>query len=242
MNIVTFDKVSFAYAAWPVLEEVSFDIAEREFFAIIGPNGGGKTTILKLMLGLLKPRQGTITVLGAAPGKSVGRIGYVPQSARMELDFPITVEETVMLGRLGPRSLTPFFSEKDRIAARAAMTAVDILPLKGRLFDELSGGQKQRVLIARALVSGPELLLLDEPVSSVDSAVEQDIYALLKELNKKMAIVMVSHDLGFVSSYVRRIACVNRQVSVSDAAEVTQCGIDEKYHSHMHRVDHHCGL
>lgn len=242
MNIVSFDKVSFAYAAWPVLEEVSFDIQEREFFAIIGPNGGGKTTILKLMLGLLKPRQGRVMVLGAASGKHAGRIGYVPQSARMELDFPITVAETVMLGRLGPRSFTPFFSEKDRAAAREAMAAVDILPLKDRLFDELSGGQKQRTLIARSLVSEPALLLLDEPVSSVDSAVEHDIYALLKELNKKMAIVMVSHDLGFVSSYVRRIACVNRRLTVEEASAVTQGTIDDKYHSHMHMVGHHCGL
>lgn len=242
MSVVVFDKVSFAYEAWPVLEEVSFAIDEREFFAIIGPNGGGKTTILKLILGLLRPRQGTVTVLGASAGKQAGRIGYVPQSARMEKDFPITVAETVMLGRLGPRSFTPFFSERDRAAACEAMAAVDILPLKDRLFDELSGGQKQRTLIARSLVSEPALLLLDEPVSSVDSAVERDIYALLQELNKKMAIVIVSHDLGFVSSYVRRVACVNRHLVVEEASAMTQGTIDGQYHSHMHMVGHHCGL
>ncbi len=242
MSVVSFSNVSFAYESWPVLEAVTFSVEAHEFFAIIGPNGGGKTTILRLISGLIRPQSGTVTVLGAPAGKQTRRIGYVPQTAVVERDFPITVEAVVLLGRLYRFSFTPFFSPADEKAAAKAMDSVGIYDLRHRRFEELSGGQKQRVLIARALVSEPELLLLDEPVSSVDSEVEQDIYALLKELNKKITIIMVSHDLGFVSSYVSRVACVNRFLTIEQPTAMTQKSIDEKYHSHMHMVGHHCGL
>jgi zinc transport system ATP-binding protein len=242
MSIVSFDGVFFSYERWPVLEDVSFTVADRDFLAVIGPNGGGKTTILRLMLGLIRPARGAISVFGAPAGKESTRIGYVPQSSTAEKGFPLTVEEVVLQGTLTARSLFPFYDAAQRAAARRAMTAVDILPLAGRLFDELSGGQKQRTLIARAIVAEPQLLLLDEPVSSVDSTVERDVYALFKELNERMAIVMVSHDLGFVSSYVERVACVNRRLVIKEVSEMTQDIIDEKYRGHMHMVGHTCGL
>lgn len=210
--VLKFEHVSFAYSDEPVLEDVSFSIARGDFLGIVGPNGGGKTTLLKLALGLLPPDRGTITVLGQNPLHSRTRIGYVPQFTKVDLDFPISVMDVVLMGRLTAQRLFGRYSPADKAVALAAMEAVEIAELKDRPIGQLSGGQRQRVFIARALASEPEVLFLDEPTASVDSRVEKDLYELLKELNKKLTIVLVTHDLGVISAYVNKVACVNRRL------------------------------
>jgi zinc transport system ATP-binding protein len=242
-KIVSLEQVDFVYDHRPVLEGINLEVEEGDFLAVVGPNGGGKTTLLRLILGYLSPVSGSIRVLEQAPRNVRSQIGYVPQHGEFARDFPVTVKDVVLMGRIKPGSLFPGYNEADLDAAAQAMEAVSILELADRRFGALSGGQKQRTLIARALSSNPLLLLLDEPTASVDSRVEKDIYELLRALNKRMTIIMVSHDLGFVSSYVNKVACVNRRLVVHPAHEISsQDIIDEAYDSAMHSLRHECRL
>ncbi len=242
MSAVLFENVTFAYEAHPVVEEINFRVEKRDFFALIGPNGGGKTTILKLMLGLIKPQKGTIKIFDSTPHKTSAIIGYVPQFSNFDKDFPISVKEVVLHGLIKKASFFPFFSKKEELSAEKAMRQVDIFNLRNEKFGSLSGGQKQRALIARALVSNPELLLLDEPVASVDSHVEQDIYSLFKELNKQITIIMVSHDIGFVSNYVNKTACINKKLFFEENGIASASQIMEKYNGATRIINHHCEL
>jgi zinc transport system ATP-binding protein len=210
LPIIEFERVSFSYPSTPVLKEVSFQVYPGEFIGMIGPNGGGKTTLLKLILGFLKPSRGTIKVLGEIAGSSLSssRLAYVPQSVRFDRDFPISVEEVVLSGLISRLPWYGRFHTADRNAARESLEKIGLSHLASAPFGTLSGGQAQRVLIARALVSEPELLLLDEPTASVDSRAEADIYALLNQLKGQMTILMVTHDLGAAIEQVERILCV----------------------------------
>lgn len=242
-KIVSLDQVYFAYDQRPVLKEINLEVEEGDFLAVIGPNGGGKTTLLRLILGCLAPVSGSVRVLGQDPRNIRSRIGYVPQHSEFARDFPVTVEDVVLMGRIKPGSLFPRRRAADLEAAAQAMQAVGILELAKRRFGTLSGGQKQRALIARALSSNPLLLLLDEPTASVDSRVEKDIYDLLRDLNKRMTIIMVSHDLGFVSSYVNKVACVNKRLKIHPAHQITSEDIiNEAYDGAMHSLRHECRL
>jgi len=207
---IEFDAVGLSFADLPVLQEVTLCVAPGEFLALIGPNGGGKSTLVKLVLGLLEPDVGHIRVLGATPLLARPRVGYVPQFATFPRDFPITVAEAVLHGRLGRRAWWRPLNETDRQAANAALAATEVADLAARPISRLSGGQLQRVLIARALATEPELLLLDEPTAHVDSRAEHGLFDLLAELRQRMTIVIVSHDVGLVSRHVDRIACLNR--------------------------------
>jgi zinc transport system ATP-binding protein len=211
-TIVNLEHVFFSYGDVPVLEDVNIKIEQNDFLAIIGPNGGGKTTILKLMLGLLEPTRGTITVFGTTPKNARKRIGYLPQHFSFDFDFPITVMDVVLMGRLGKRGLAKKYTEEDIETSLSALNKVGMKELRAREIGKLSGGQSQRVLIARALTTEPKLLLLDEPVSSIDTQWQQSFYELLQRLNREIAIILVTHDISVISTYIDKMACLNKKL------------------------------
>ncbi len=243
-DIATLTGVYVEYGSTIALEDVTFAIKPLDFVSIIGPNGGGKTTLLKVLLGLLHPTRGTVDVLGTPPAQSRQHIGYVPQQVTMDKTFPINVWDVTLMGRLGKKTLFRKYSAEDREFAADALNRVKLYDLRHRQIGKLSGGQQQRVLIARALTSRPQLLLLDEPTASVDSEIKRDIYDLLVELNQDITIVMVSHDIGVVSSYTKTIACLNRTLVYHNEKIITSemmaatyhCPVDLIAHGMPHRV------
>lgn len=237
--VIDIDKVSFNYTDVPVLREISLRIHAAEFIGIIGPNASGKSTLLKLILGLLAPDTGTISRFDQT-GKAdrAGLIGYVPQHVGFARDFPITVKEVVLLGHVSAMAMPFGYSRRQLEAAEQAMAALEIEALGRRQIGRLSGGQLQRVLIARALVSGPEVLILDEPTSSVDARAEEDIYALLKKYSERMTIIIVSHDIAFISGYVDRVACLNQTLICHDTRAINGDIIRQLYAAPVKMVDH----
>lgn len=220
-SVVSAENLSFSYdTKHLVLENAAFDIHQGDFAAIIGPNGGGKTTLLRLILGLVEPSQGSVRVFGTTPKLARRRIGYMPQYPRFDPDFPVTVLDVVLMGRLGHAPAVGPYRGSDKEVARSALGEVSCADLAGRPFAALSSGQRQRVLIARALACKPELLLLDEPTSNLDPSVQDDVQELLHELNRRMTMIVVSHDVAFVSKYVSRVVCVNRTVALHPTAEI----------------------
>ncbi len=236
--VIELDHVSFSYNGAPVLEDVTLSVHEQDFLSIVGPNAAGKTTLLKLVLGLLRPSSGRVRVFGRPPAKSRARIGYMPQHASLDPLFPVSVLDVVLMGRLGGSSRLGPYRRADREEAVKALKMVELAAVRDRSFSELSGGQRQRVLIARALASCPDLLLLDEPTANMDVAVETELFEILNRLNERMTIALVTHDLGFVSSYVKRVACVNRRVAVHHTSEITGEMIHEIYGSDVRMVRH----
>ena len=218
--LVDIDSVSFAYNSRWILEDVNLEVHRGDYIAMIGPNGGGKTTLLKLILGLLKPLKGTLRVLGETAPKASYRIGYVPQDVHVNRSFPISALDVVMMGKLTPKKRWTRKSE-DRHDALRALERMEMAALANRKIRELSGGQLQRVFIARALVNRPELLLLDEPTASIDTKGQADFFSLLQKLNPEVTIVVVSHDLLVVSTYVKSVACVNKRLHYHHQAEIT---------------------
>jgi len=235
---IVIEDVSFSYEGPPVLEHVSLTVEKGEMLGIVGPNGGGKSTLLKIVLGLLRPDEGRVTVLGRSPREGRGEIGYVPQSALFSRDFPISVEEAVLMGRLGRTRFLGGYSRRDREVATEVMEKTEVCILRERRLGELSGGQLQRVLIARALASRPRILILDEPTSHMDLRVEEDIFSLLKNLNARMTIVVVSHDVGFISHYVTRAACLNRSLLCHQTVEINKETMSRLYGAPV-RIIHH---
>ncbi len=235
--ILEFQDVSFEYENRLVLEEVNLSVGPREFASIVGPNGGGKTTLLKLALGLLAPRKGRVLLFGSPPEESRHRAGYTPQHALFDRAFPISVLEVVLTGRLKGKTWGGYASE-DLGAARKALEQVRLYDLERRPFRALSGGQQQRVLIARALCGDPELLLLDEPTANVDPDTGEQILHILEELNQTMGILLVSHDVGFVSSVVRSVICVNRQVNMHPTQELSGAHLRDLYGENYRVVRH----
>lgn len=234
------EQVSFSYGEIPILTDVSFSIQKLDAVALVGPNGGGKSTLLKLILGLLTPQTGTIKVLGVSPQQARKKIGYMPQHLQYDPSFPVSVMDVVLMGRAGSIGLGRYSAEDRRIAMQAmAELAVD--GLASRPFNSLSGGQRQRILIARALACEPEILLLDEPTANVDPGVELQFFEILKELANRVTVLTVSHDLGFVSQMVSRVFCVNRQVKIHPTSELTGEIIHEMYGGDVRMVRHdHC--
>ncbi len=210
----------FAYRGEPIFTGANLTVQRKEFAAIVGPNGGGKTTLLRLLLGLLKYESGTIRVLGRSPEQARTAIGYIPQQSELDLDFPITAMEVVLAGCLSEHRWFGPYSKRNKRAALDALAEVGLAELAGRSPVTLSGGQQRRVLIARALVGTPELLLLDEPTANLDPVAEQELYALLRKLNERLTVVVVSHDLSFVSEFVRTAVCVNRNIVVHPIGDV----------------------
>lgn len=237
--VIEMAGVEFGYGPRPVLENVDLTVRRGEFLAVVGPNGGGKTTLLCLILGLLAPRRGMVSVFGRAPWRSRGRLGYMPQHSHLDMAFPVTVREVVMQGLLsGPLGGLGPWRASHRAAADQALARVEMSPQAGAPFAALSGGQRQRVLIARALAGHPEVLLLDEPTAGVDPRVEHELYDLLASLGRALTILVVTHDLGFVSSYVDRVVCVNHQVHVHPVHDVTGEVISQIYGRDVRMVRH----
>jgi zinc transport system ATP-binding protein len=221
MAIIEIRDLDFEYNGETVLKDVSATIRQKDFVAIIGPNGGGKTTLLKLILGLLKPARGTILVDGKNPQEASSCIGYVPQDVHINRSFPITVIDVVLMGKLDP---TQRLSRRSATNRRDALEALDRLGMADhadKKIGMLSGGQRQRVFIARALATQPKLLLLDEPTASIDTKGQADFYRLLREINQDITVLVVSHDLLVISRYVKSVACVNKHLHYHDQAEIT---------------------
>lgn len=229
--VVSFEHVFFAYQDMMVLKDASFTIDEGAFTGIIGPNGGGKTTLLKLILGFLKPVSGKIHIFGKTPQHSLQQLAYVPQTVRFDRQFPISVMELVLSGRLSRLPWYGTYSKQDIDAAHRALKMVKLEDLKDCAFGTLSGGQAQRALIARALVSEPKLLLLDEPTASVDSQAEADIYDILNELKSQMTILMVTHDLRSAIDRVQKVLCVQGDVISLKPEEVCEHFAIGLYHA-----------
>lgn len=219
---VSLQNVFFAYEKNLILEKVDFTIEEGDFVGIFGPNGGGKTTLLQLVMGLLKPDRGEILLWGASPLKNQALIGYVPQIARFDKQFPITVEEVVQMGFLSRLSFWGGLQSEHKKSCLEALEKVGMLDFKDHSFGRLSGGQAQRVLIARALTSSPKLLILDEPTASVDPEAEADILTLLSSLKGTMTILMVTHDLPTIVHKVGRLLCVHRHVHLLSPSEICE--------------------
>ncbi len=237
---IVLKNLNFSYNTQPILEQVSLTVKRGEFASIVGPNGGGKTTLIKLILGLLQPGSGTIHVLGQSPEKARTDMGYMPQYAHLDMNFPASVMDVVLMGRL--RKWLFKYGSADRKLALEALDRVDLTGFHNRGYHELSGGQKQRVLIARALCSQPRILLLDEPTANVDHETEENLFHILKELNRDMTILLVSHDLGFVSQYVKSVICVNRQVLIHPTSHIEGSMIKDIYNRDLKMVrhDHRC--
>ncbi len=236
-SVVRLENVSFAYDLEPALAGVDLAVSPGEFVSGIGPNGGGKTTLLRLILGLLKPDRGKVWIFGQPPEKTRRLIGYVPQYTNFDLQFPVAVRDVVLMGRLD-RVRVGAYRKTDREAACAALKEVDLLDLHNRAFSDLSGGERQRVLLARALASSPRLLLLDEPTSNVDRSTLQRLFALLQRLSRELTIIMATHDVGFVSKFVTKVICLNRTVQVHPTCRLDGRIISDLYGGDMALVRH----
>ena len=219
-EIVRLEDVWVRYNGIPVLEGINLVIEEHDFLGIIGPNGGGKSTLLRVILGLVIPYRGRVTVFGKPPRKGRDKIGYVPQHNLFDPSFPISVLEVVLMGRNTKVGLFRRYRKEDILEAEKALDTVGMLEHRFQPIGELSGGQQQRVFIARALVRDPQLLLLDEPTASVDPVTQTEFYDLLDGLTRRMAIVLVSHDVSAVSVHVDKIACLNGQLFYHGSGEI----------------------
>jgi zinc transport system ATP-binding protein len=235
---VVIQDLFVAYDETAVLQDVNLTIEEGDFVAVIGPNGGGKTTLLKAILGLVRPTRGTIRVFGRSPCHACSAVGYVPQRFQFDPMFPVSVMDVVLMGRLRRGGGFGPFRGADRRYGERALREVNLYPIRERSFASLSGGERQRVLIARALATDPALLLLDEPLAHVDMAAVDELYRLFQDLSAQRTVVLVSHDVGFVSSLVRRVVCVNRTVAMHPTREISGDLISQLYQTHVHLVRH----
>jgi zinc transport system ATP-binding protein len=245
--VINLETVCFEYNKHLVLKNINLIVKEHDFLAIVGPNGGGKTTLLKIILGLLAPKSGTVLLFGNSPTNNRHLIGYVPQHSIFDHSFPITVWETVLLGRIKNKRFLSGFSCSDKQHATEALKKVSMLDLKDQQIGKLSGGQRQRVFIARALASNPKLLILDEPTANLDPQMQEEVYTLLNELKESITIIMVTHDIGVISSYVSKVACLNNSLFVHESGKMNADTIQKVYgcpfellaHGTPHRVLHH---
>jgi len=219
-HLFSISNVNAGYDGKIVLNNVSLDVESDDFIGIIGPNGGGKTTLLRVILGLLKPYSGNLNF--SSGGLKMSDIGYLPQVAQGDTQFPVTVEDVVLSGLMINKSLFGKMSKADRRMAGETIEKLGLASLTGKALNELSGGQLQRVYLARAIIGSPRLLLLDEPATYVDPSFEADFYEKLKVLNEKMAIMMVSHDIGTISAYVKSFACVNGTIHYHPHDKITE--------------------
>lgn len=214
--LISIKNLAVGYENQLVLNNVSLTIKENDFIGVIGPNGGGKTTLIKALLGIIPIYKGNINLK-----ISKAEIGYLPQFNPFDKKFPITVEQVVLSGLFGKKKLFKKYSEADKNHAHCLMVRAGIIDLKDQSIGKLSGGQMQRTLLCRALINKPKLLILDEPSTFVDNKFEGELFDWLKELNSEIAIIMVSHDIGTISSHIKTIACVNRNLHYHESNKIT---------------------
>jgi len=219
MNIIDIKNLTFSYEKDIILEDINLHIKKKEFLAIIGPNGGGKSTLLKLMLGIEKTTAGTIKIFGERPSKNLTSIGYVPQNTNVNTNFPIKVIEVVMMGHVGQKRPMIGYKKEEITCAMNSLKQVSMEKYAHKKIGSLSGGQRQRVMIARSLCSHPQILLLDEPTSNIDATGQKEVYKLLKELNKSITIVVVSHDLSIILEYATNVLHINKKATFHDISK-----------------------
>ncbi len=217
--LLEMNSLSASYGEHIVLQDVSFRVMENDFIGVIGPNGGGKTTLLRVILGLIKPVQGSLTFNGEILDRK--SIGYLPQISTGDVNYPVTVTDIIMSGLMIRKGIISRMSASDRKKASVVLDELGLASMSGVTLNELSGGQMQRVFLGRAIIGDPKLLLLDEPGNFVDTTFENDFYEKLKELNRRMAILMVSHDIGTISAHIKSFACVNKTLHYHPSHEIT---------------------
>jgi len=231
MSIIEIKNLTFSYDKQIVLENINLKVEEKDFLAIIGPNGGGKSTLLKTILGINKIKKGDITIQGHKPSLNLSKLGYVPQNTNINTNFPIKVIEVVMMGHIRDKKeetksksfLHKYFkigyNEFEKSCALSALKQVGMEEFAEEKIGKLSGGQRQRVMIARALCSHPSILILDEPTASIDVSWQKQIYNLLKELNKTITIIVVSHDISVILGYASKVAHINKTITYHDISQ-----------------------
>ncbi|MCU0632751.1 MAG: ABC transporter ATP-binding protein [Methanolinea sp.] len=238
-------EVSYRQNGSLILDRVSLMVSEGDFYALLGPNGGGKTTLLKIILGLLPVTTGTVRIFGSAPNDGRSLVGYVPQFRTFDFRYPITVREMVLSGRLShTRGLVRSYTEEDHEVTERVLDQLTLSGLSDRTLSHLSGGEQQRAILARALVGRPRLLILDEPTVYVDTPTEVQFFDILEDLKKSMTILLVSHDIGVISRHVTKVACLNHTLHTHDTPEITEdmiaatyrCPVDLIAHGLPHRV------
>ncbi len=243
-EVIAIRNLWAGYDREQVLEDINLSVYAGDFIGLIGPNGGGKTTLIRVLLGLLPPARGEVRIMGRPVQEGRRVIGYVPQVVEFDREFPISVWDVARMGRLGQRRLLQRYTAEDDALVAEALRQVELYDLRRRPIGELSGGQRQRVYIARALAAQPKILLLDEPTSSVDPQVSSGIYELLRQLNEQVTILLISHDMSAISTYVKTVGCLNRRLFYHGGQEITaemlerayQCPIDLIAHGVPHRV------
>jgi zinc transport system ATP-binding protein len=219
-TVLEIKNLSFAYDKELVLEELNLEVKEKDFLALIGPNGGGKSTLIKLILGINKIQDGSIKIFNQSSTKQIAQIGYVPQNTNVNINFPIKVIEIVMMGASKKSSISFGYKKEEIAHAMSILKQVGIEDEAQKKIGSLSGGQRQRVMIARALYGNPKILLLDEPTASIDVNGQKQIYELLKELNKSVTIIVVSHDLSVILGYATKVAHINKKLSFHDLSSI----------------------
>jgi len=237
-SIVDLKDVWVYYDEKIVLENINLIVKENDFLGIIGPNGGGKTTLLKVILGLIKPNRGDLKVFGGSPENNRTLIGYVPQLRQFDLDFPATVLDVVMTGRLNKTRMFRRYSPEDKKIANKVIEEVNMSHLRHHAIGRLSGGERQRVFMARALASEPKLLLLDEPTANVDKNLDTKLWEFFNNLKKTTPIILVTHDISAVSIYVDKIACLNRRLHYQGTKEITPEALEDTYKCPVELIAH----
>jgi zinc transport system ATP-binding protein len=245
-KIVEIDSLSAGYDGKTVIQNIQLTIAEKDFIGIIGPNGGGKTTLLKVIIGLIKPISGKVTFFENLKPVSHIQIGYLPQINSFDRKFPITVMEVVLSGLMSKNGFFKRIPKADKEKAKELLNRMGVYDYRNRSIGELSGGLMQRVFLSRAMIASPKLLILDEPNTYVDNNFEHELFDILVELNKELTIIVVSHDVGTIFSYIKTIACINRELYYHPSNQITNellkhynCPIDLITHGAVpHRVLH----
>jgi len=230
MSIIKIENLSFSYDKQKVLEDINLEVQEKDFLAIIGPNGGGKSTLLKVILGINPIKEGTIQTFGEVPQKNLAKIGYVPQNTNVNTDFPIKVLEVVLMGHIGTKRPLFGYAQEEKACALGALAQVGMEEYANEKIGSLSGGQRQRVMIARALCANPKILILDEPTASIDIDGQKQIYELLQVLNKSITIIVVSHDISVVMQYANKVAHINKRLTYHDTSEFKVNTLNKEKH------------
>lgn len=233
--LIKIDHVCAGYNGSMVLKDINLEVFPQDFIGIIGPNGGGKTTLIKVIMGLLPLQSGQILFPGLPHG--IRSIGYLPQISSFDPQFPIVVRDVILSGLMGQKKMWEKNTHNDREKAHQLIEKTGLSKLSGKTIGELSGGERQRVLLCRAMVHDPQILVLDEPNNFVDKNFEGELYDTLKELNKEIAIVLVSHDVGTISSVVKSIACVNGTLHFHPSGKISE-EVLQQYNCPVELVTH----